>query len=257
MSTHAICVTDLTFSFGEKKILSNLDLEIRTGDIMCIMGANGCGKTTLLNCILGFYAVAPSHIVIDGTDITRISRQEIARRISYTQQMLQNDSMLDVFDYLTLGRIAYKKLTQRINSVDMEIIRHAVDMLGIQHLLNKSMDQLSGGERQMVMICRSLVQNTPVIIMDEPASALDFGNQAILLRTIRQLQRNGKTVVFSTHNPNHALALRSKVCLIDQGHVLSVGDAHSSLNEELLYRAYGEKLRFLTDDNLMACTFEI
>ena len=141
-------------------------------------------------------------------------RNIIARSVSYVQQAADNESSLKVFDYLLIGRIAHKRLYENPDDTDCKIVNESLEKLNIGHMQNKCMTDLSGGEKQLVMIAKALVQDTDIIIMEEPASALDFGNQAKLLNLLRRLNEAGKTIIFTTHNPNHALALDSKVCIL-------------------------------------------
>ncbi len=251
----AILVNELSYTVNKTQILKACSLQVSKGDIMCIMGPNGCGKTTLLNCILGFNSVFKEKIYLNGTDICQMKRLEIAKIISYVQQATQNDSSLEVYDYLTLGRIAHKKMYETITQQDSQNIKQVAYDLGIADFLHKSLSNLSGGEKQLVMIARALIQDTEVIIMDEPASALDFGNQSLLLNLIKKLNSLGKTVVFSTHNPNHALALNSKVCIMNKGTTLAIGDVRECINSGLLQKIYGNSVRFITNDNSLLCSF--
>lgn len=249
-------INDLHFSYGKKEVISGLSLEVQEGDIMCFMGKNGCGKTTLIDCILGFHRTS-SAIRISGQPVNLLSRSELARKISYVQQISSNDSMLEVFDYLALGRIVYKKIYEKLTKEDTEIIERVSRELGIETWMKKSVNQLSGGEKQLVMIARALIQDTPIIIMDEPTSALDFGNQSVFLGLVSALQKKGKTIVFTTHNPNHALALDSKICLMHQGVCIRYGKARSCLDEEILRKIYGDNIHFVCNDIMMACTFNV
>ena len=249
-------VDNLNFSYGKTNVLREFTLKVNAGDIMCLMGRNGCGKTTLIDCILGFNHV-DSSIKILGQELNSLSRIEIAKKISYVQQIALNDSMLEVYDYLLLGRIVHKKIYESVNETDVEIVEKVTKELGIDEWLQKNVNQLSGGEKQLVMIARALIQDTPIIIMDEPTSALDFGNQSIFLSLIKRLQESGKTVIFTTHNPNHALAIDASVCLIDNGRCIKSGKARECLDEETLHKVYGKGINFIRDNNVLACTFSV
>ena len=218
-----ISVCQLSFQVGKTKILHDCSMDINMGDIMCIIGPNGSGKTTLLNCILGFYAPPKNTVFLQGMDIKQLRRNQIASQISFVQQVSQNESSLSVNDYLSLGRIAHKKIYEQLNHDDINIIDKIVAQTGIERLLNKSLLYLSGGEKQLVMIAKALIQDTDIIVMDEPASALDFGNQSVLMQLIKKLNQAGKTILFTTHNPNHSLALKSRVCIMNEGTIQSIG----------------------------------
>lgn len=251
-----IIIKDLFFAYEKQQVLSGLSLTINKGDIMCIMGKNGCGKTTLIDCIQGFHNGKGS-IKLNGEDISRLNRQDIAKLISYVQQISVNDSMLSVFDYLVLGRVVYKKIYETINQEDIMLIENVSKEMGIAEWMDKSVGQLSGGEKQKVMIARALVQNTPVIIMDEPTSALDFGNQALFLSMVRELNKKGKTILFTTHNPNHALALDATFCLMDAGKIVRTGKSRKELDKEVLCKVYGDYIEFITHKEVLMCAFKI
>lgn len=252
-----INVRQLSFAIGRTEILHSCSLEVCKGEIMCIMGPNGCGKTTLLNCILGFNDLPKGAVFINGTDIRTMRRNIIARSVSYVQQAADNESSLKVFDYLLIGRIAHKRLYENPDDTDCKIVNESLEKLNIGHMQNKCMTDLSGGEKQLVMIAKALVQDTDIIIMDEPASALDFGNQAKLLNLLRRLNEAGKTIIFTTHNPNHALALDSKVCIMKAGCVNTVGTAAECITPEKMRGIYGEGLEFINSETGVSCTFVI
>ena len=242
-------------SFYGAPVLTDICLKIEDNERIGLIGNNGCGKTTLLNCILGFNSIPKGKIHLNGKDIYQMKRRDIAQNISYVQQSTQNDSSLEVYDYLTLGRIAHKKMYETITQEDSRIIEQVANDLKIVDFLHKPLTNLSGGEKQLVMIARSLIQDTEIIVMDEPASALDFGNQSLLLNLIKKLHSLGKTVIFSTHNPNHALALKSKVCIMSNGNTLAIGNIAECINSGLLQEIYGNSVNFITNNNSFLCTF--
>lgn len=252
-----IDIVHLSYHVGHLTILNDCNLQVRNGEIVCIIGPNGSGKTTLLNCILGFYTVSCNSVFLNGTDIKKLHRNQIAKRISYVQQVSQNESSLKVCDYLSLGRIAHKRIYQGLNHEDEMLIERIVSETGITHLLHKSLLHLSGGEKQLVMISRALVQDTDIIIMDEPASALDFGNQAVLMRLIKTLNSMHKTIIFTTHNPNHALALKSNVCILNKGKIARVGRYDECISSEVLQEVYGDGVKFISENECVVCTFNI
>lgn len=257
MTELAIESKNLSYSIGTIKILDQCSIQIKKSTIMCIIGANGCGKTTLLNCLLGFYDVPRETIFINGTDIRKLTRSQIAKNVSYVQQISQNDSNLEVYDYLSLGRIAHKKLYQKLDAQDKEIIDKIAHDTGITKYLHKSLLYLSGGEKQLVMIAKALVQDTEIIIMDEPSSALDFGNQAVLMQQLKKMNQAGKTIIFTTHNPNHALALNSDVCIMNKGVIQTIGKATDCICPSVLKDIYGKGIKFISNDNTVVCSFVV
>ncbi len=252
-----IQIKDLSFSYGNDNVLDQISFDIMNGDIFALMGRNGCGKTTLLNCLMGFNNISAGTIFIENEDVAKQSHTELSKKISYVPQHSTNNSTLNVFDYISLGRIVYKRLFEHLNSSDVETVKRYSSLLKIEHLLQKNMDEISGGEKQLAMIARALTQETPIIVFDEPTSALDFGNQSRFLEIIRDLSQNGKTVVFTTHNPNHVLALDSKVCILHQKQILCCGEAQKVINQDVITEVYGNNLEFVCDGNRKACTFSV
>ena len=247
----------LTYQVGKTEILHDCNMSVDMGDIMCIIGPNGSGKTTLLNCLLGFYSPPKNTVFLQGIDIKQLRRNQIASQISFVQQVSQIESSLSVNDYLSLGRIAHKRIYERLNHDDMNIIEKVVVQTGIDRLLNKSRLYLSGGEKQLVMIARALIQDTNIIVMDEPDSALDFGNQSVLMQLIKKLNQAGKTILFTTHNPNHSLALKSRVCIMNEGQVQRIGSYEQCICPEVLENVYGNGLKFISASEGVVCTFNI
>lgn len=252
-----INIKDVYYNVDNVNILKSCNLKVEQGEIMCVMGPNGCGKTTLLNCLLGFNVPTNGAVYLNDVDVRRMKRKKIAQTVSYVQQATQNDSSLEVYDYLSLGRIAHKNFGEVIDVKDHELIECTSEMVGIKKILHKSLLHLSGGEKQLVMVARALVQNTDIIVMDEPASALDFGNQSLLLQTIKDLNSIGKTIMFSTHNPNHALVLDAKSCIMSYGEIKMVGNANECISSGILKEIYGESVDFISTGDKLICSFNI
>lgn len=252
-----ISINNLSYSIDSTNILLNCTLQINKGDLVCLLGLNGCGKTTLLSCIFGFNKISKNTVFLYDTDIQKLSRRQIAQTISFVPQTIDNHSSLSCLEYLSLGRLPYKKLNKKLNEVDLDIIHKTVSELGISYLLHRNMDVLSGGEKQLVMIATSLIQDTDVIIMDEPTSALDYKNQSILLQLIQHLNSIGKTILFSTHNPNHALSLNARLCIMDKGTIITVDECKKCINSGILEKIYDNKIEIIKATNSVVCTYNL
>lgn len=244
-----IQIENLSYTYGSHQVLSEISLEIEEGALLFIMGNNGSGKTTLLRCLLGGEA-PPGTVRYQGEDISRIGRVKLARLVSYVPQNIHAGCDYKVRDYLVLGRNPYISWGNPQRR-DYELVALYAQRTGITDILDKPFDTLSGGQRQWVAITRALVQETPVIMMDEPMSALDMGRQAELLCLLRDLrEREGKTVILTSHNPNHCTALDCLVCLLRRTRLYRSGTPRQVLTEETVAEIYGEHVRIMENGQI-------
>lgn len=249
MSDNAIKVNNISFAYEKNPIYDGFSLDIPQNSIYFIMGINGCGKTTLLKIICSFLKVDAGCIEIEGKVLPEYDSKALARTIAYVPQILNLNSDFTVKDYLALGRTPYKGFCDAIDKNDYKIVEEYAANLDLLELLEKEFNTLSGGQKQMVSICRALIQETPIIIMDEPMSALDMGKQAEFLALIADLKHKGKTIILTSHNPNHALALSDdcQVCFIHNKTLLGVGDCTKVLSKENIHTVFGDKVDYDSD----------
>ena len=257
MKKELIRVEKLSFRYGSKLILENINFSLGKGEILILMGLNGSGKSTLINCIMGFLKPQSGKVYYNGINTLSMSRNDRAHIVSYVPQDIGTSCSLNVLEYLSLGRIAYKKMYQIASKEDYDCVREHAKKMDIEHLLNKNMNEISGGERQLVAITKSLIQETPVIIFDEPTAALDYKNQILYLQTIKKLCKEGKTVILSTHNPNHALSLNSIVALIHNRLIFAYGEARKTLTNEVLQSVYNKNVKIIQEKSRSYCVFDI
>ena len=195
-------------------IFRNVNLQVRRGEVLAILGRNGVGKSTLLNSLIGLHSLTEGTIHLGGEPLDSLTPTERARLIAYLPQMEGRGISYTVTEYLLMGRAPYIGLFSSPSRRDREQVHTVMEELGLLDLAHSPLDQLSGGQRQQVGIARTLVQDAPLIVLDEPTSALDVANQAKVLRKIRQLRDAGYGVIFTTHNPDHALMLDATVALL-------------------------------------------
>ena len=197
-----IDVANLSVTLADKPILENYSLSVGKGDVLAILGANGVGKTTLLNCIVGL--ARPSA----GTATSR-------GRIGYVPQLFHSTFAFSVLDIVLMGRARHIGLFGSPRRVDYEVAQKYLDQMKVGQLRDRPFNELSGGQRQLVMIAQALSSECEILILDEPCSALDYKNQSIVIDTLRTLNDSmGLTIVFSTHAPQHGLEVASHVLLM-------------------------------------------
>lgn len=247
--TPKIKVQNGTFDYGERNIFNGVDFEIYKGDILCLLGSNGCGKTTLLRCLRGFLRFKTGNCYLDGADIFSLKTTELALKIGFVFQEHTAPFPYSVIEVVKMGRAPHLKMFDSPTRHDTEIAEKALETVGISHLRDRKFTQISGGERQLAVIARTLAQGPDVILMDEPTSALDFKNQTLVLRMINKLAKQGITIILSTHFPNHALLYSCKVAMMNNGGFIAFGTGDKVITEENLKNTYGIDVRIFSADN--------
>lgn len=240
-----IAVERATFAYNSRDIFTDLSFEVNAGEILCLLGANGCGKTTLLRCLSGYLKLREGGVSLDGKNIAGIPSTALARRIGFVFQDNIPTFPYSVLEVVRMGRAPHLPFFASPGPEDTRIAERALENMGISHLRDKKFTEISGGERQLTVIARTLAQEPDVIIMDEPTSALDFRNQTLILRTIGKLAAQGLTIVMSSHFPNNALLFSNRVALMHQGRFLAVGNADEVITEENLEDIYGIAVRII------------
>jgi iron complex transport system ATP-binding protein len=220
-------------------VFENLDLSIRGGEVLCVLGPNGCGKTTLLRCCAGLLRPSSGEVLADGTDLRSLDRRAIARRIGFVPQSHDVAFPYSVEDIVLMGRTPHVAAWGAPSARDEERARDAVLRVGLHARLRRRYSTLSGGERQLALIARALCQSPDLLLMDEPVAHLDPRNQWVVLRLIGQLAAQGLSVTFSTHDPGHALRVAHRVALMRVPGRLIVGTPADVLTPGILSDAYG------------------
>lgn len=228
----------LSFAYEPSKpVLHDVSFTAWQGEIVNILGPNGCGKSTLLRAILGFLPVARGRIFIDGCDIRGISKQQLARFLAYVPQNHHGAFQYSAFDVVLMGRTAAGPW-YRMSGEDYEAARAAMEKTMTLAHADKSYLQLSGGERQLVLIARALAQGADFCIMDEPVTGLDYGNQFRLLDTIRDLAAGGLSFILTTHHPEHAIFLGGRALLFKEGRLIADGTPENVITSSCICGLY-------------------
>jgi iron complex transport system ATP-binding protein len=238
---------NLTIGYSERVVGRGLNLALEEGEALALLGPNGGGKTTLLKTLLGILQPLAGEALIDGRSLAVIPIRERARRIAYVPQSHVPTFAFSVESVVLMGRTAHGSLFSRPTAHDHAVAAHALDRFGIAHLNERPYTMLSGGERQLVLLARALAQEPQFIVLDEPTASLDFGNQGKVMREIRALAASGHGVLFTTHDPNHALRGADRAYLLRDGERLAEGRVADVLDRERLEALYGAPVEKLTD----------
>lgn len=243
--TPLIEVEEVCFGYSRKTVLTGISLVVQRGEIVTLLGPNGCGKTTLIKVMVGLLQPAEGSIFYDGTDISRLGSKYLAREIAYVPQIHRSAFPYSVIDVALMGRIPHKTFFFRYSKEDVEMAHDALRRLSILHLAERPYTEISGGERQLTIIARALTQGARVFVMDEPATGLDYGNQLRLLEQINKLSGEGYTFIKSTHSPEHALWIADHAIMIKDGKVMADGPCEDVVNDANLFQLYNARVNVI------------
>ena len=238
-----VSVKNASFSYQNKEVLRNVNIDIFEGETVCLLGPNGCGKTTLLNCINNTLQLQKGQIMINGRNVETFGITELARIMGYVFQDHTAPFPYTSLEVVRMGRTPHLGFFQAPSPEDTEFAYSIMQDMGIAHLATKKYTNISGGERQLVLIARTLCQEPKIVLFDEPTSHLDFKNQALVLHTLKKLSQRGITIIMTSHFPNHIWNLGDKVSMMGFNGFVAMGHVEDVMNVENLSRTYGVNVR--------------
>lgn len=245
-----ISVKNLNFAYKKEKILNNINLDIKQGKIIGILGSNGSGKSTFLKCLSGILKCKNADIKINNYDINKI---KISKHIAYVAQHTNINFSFNVFEIVSMGINPGRfNAIFGIKKQDKDFILQTLKEVNMQGFENVNFNDLSGGYKQLALIARALVMKTPILLLDEPTSALDFKNQILILKIIKKLSNEGKSILICTHEPNHIMWFCDEVIVFKDSQALFYGDTKTVLKQKTLDLIYGKNfsLSYIQNTNM-------
>ena len=232
-------VKALDFGFPGRTIGRGVSFTLGAGDVMCVLGPNGGGKTTLFRTLLGLLEKHAGSVSLENEPMETLSRSEIARRVGYVPQGHSAYFAYTVREFVLMGRTAHLGVFSSPSRRDLGVAMRALESLGVAHLADKPVTEISGGERQLALVARALAQEPKLLVLDEPTASLDFGNQVRVLDKIAALADSGIAILFSSHDPDHAFLCARRALLLAEGRVLESGAPRDVIRSDTLERMYG------------------
>lgn len=237
---------DLSCGYQKNKpIIKNVNIVLSSGDVCCILGPNGVGKTTLFKTVLNLLPPLNGQVCINGENIGNWKPKKLSQYMAFVAQ-----AHIPAFPYLVreivmMGRMGQLGVTSQPSREDYEVCEQSMEDVGIRHLRDIVYTDISGGERQLLMIARALAQQPKILIMDEPSANLDYGNMVIVMSCIRKLSAQGICVIFTSHMPDQAFMCDAKTALLTRNSPVIFGPADEVITEKNLYCAYNTDIQIL------------
>jgi iron complex transport system ATP-binding protein len=240
-----LAVADLAFGYRERRVGTDVAFAMPPGEVLCLLGPNGGGKTTLFKTILGIVPPLAGRVLVDGEDVSAWSPRRRALALGYVPQSGAGPFPFTVREMVLMGRTAHRGPFAAPTLADHQAADASLEALGIAALAGRDWLRISGGERQLALIARALAQEPRVLVLDEPTASLDFGNQVRVLEQIRRLASRGLGVLFSTHHPEQAFACADRVAMLHGGRLIRLGPPDAVITPEAMRLVYAVEVAVL------------
>lgn len=237
-TSHSLAAEGLSLGYGDRAVIDSLDLAVPPGEMTVIVGANACGKSTLLRSLSRLLAPRTGRVVLDGREVHRMPARELARTLGLLPQSSIAPEGITVADLVSRGRYPHQSLLRQWSREDERVVAESMAATGVQDLAARPVDELSGGQRQRVWIAMALAQQTPLLLLDEPTTYLDIAHQIEVLDLCARLHEEGRTVVAVLHDLNHAARYATHMIAMRDGRIVAEGAPAAVVTSELVEEVF-------------------
>ncbi len=235
-----LVVNKIFFSYNKKEFIKNINLVINKGESISIFGPNGSGKTTLLKIILSILKPQKGEIFLEGKNVFKFKERERAKKFSYVPQKVSSFFPMSTFDFLILGRVPY--INGFIRKEDREIVLNWMEKMGVMHLKDQNFQFLSEGEKQLITLIRTFIQESEIIVLDEPLTHLDLKYKSKILELLKEIKKMDKTIISIFHDLESIKYISDRVVLLKNGEILKDGEVNDILTKDNLTQLFEENI---------------
>lgn len=229
-------VEGISVSLKSREILNDISFELRKGDLVALLGPNGSGKSTILRTLFGLLKPVQGVVYLDGKSVHSMQIQDVAKVLGYLPQE-NSETSLRVIDVVLLGRTPYIGMSPSMN--DIRLARKAIELVGLRGLESRYFSELSGGEKQKVMLARIFCQETDFLLLDEPTSHLDIKSQVEVMGIVKRMVEKGKAAIVAVHDINLATAFCNRILMVKDGRIVHAGSPFEVVNPESIREVFG------------------